>query len=812
MTTRKPSDNDALLHDLADAISEGRDLDWEAIANSAPEAQKPLVQKLQAIARVSSVQNDFRRIAGLPWQESLTFRSDSLPARWGHLVVIEKIGQGAFGEVFRAKDPRLDREVALKLYHSWWVNPARQLSRIIEEGRLLAHVHHPNVVTIHGAVHHKGRAGIWMELIDGATLKEILAAQGPLHPDEAMEIARDVCRALAAIHGSDVIHRDVKASNVMREAGGRIVLMDLGVSCEIDQRESVRLYGTPLCVAPEVLLRNETTLQGDLYSVGVLLFQMVTGQYPVSGSTLDEVIAAHKNRLVRSLNDLRPDLPEPLVKIVQKALSFDLAERFASAQQFEREISRILEIRSTVQEIQSSSIPSVAVLPFEDISPQQNQEYFCDGLAEGIISNLSHLQGLRVVAHSSSLAFKGKTQNTHQIGKLLNVGAVLRGSVDKSGNQFRISARLSSVTGGHKLWSKEFACTIEDVFAVTGDISLAIMDYLKVGSSSAEKDRIRQARTGNVEAYNLYLKARLLYSTGNISDYKKAFRFFEHAAAKDPLHPRYQVGLAECYLLAGMFEIAPSEPCFAKGKAAAKRAVELDASHGRAHGFLTFYHLLDWDWDAAERSAHQAIALAPQSDTGHYSYAHYLATVGKLPEAISEMKNAAEIDPLSLPTLSWLGVFYLRAGKLEKARKALRFVLETLPEAPASRLVFSQTYILDADFETGLTELQKTVNSWNHPITLAALGWAYAISGRKPEAREILADLKKRRAREYLRPFLLAKLHAGLGEVDQAFRWLEKAVQERDPSLLNVKTDETIDCLRSDPRYGGILRQMNLEN
>jgi len=811
MTTRKQNDNDPLLHDLAEAISEGRDLDWDSITDSATEAQKRLVQKLKAIARVSSVQHEYLSFAGLPGQEAGSFRSDSLPARWGHLVVIEKIGQGAFGEVFRAEDPRLDREVALKLFHSWWVNPSQQLSRIIEEGRLLAHIHHPNVVAIHGAVHHEGRAGIWMELIDGTTLKEILAAQGPLHPDEAMAISRDVCRALAAIHGSGVIHRDVKASNVMRETGGRIVLMDLGVSCEIDRRGSVRQYGTPLCVAPEVLLRNETTLRGDLYSVGVLLFHMVTGHYPVSGSTLDEVIAAHKNGQVRSLRDLRPDLPGALIEIVEKALRFDPYARFESTSQFEREISRALDIHLRVQERTSSRIPSVAVLPFEDLSPQENQEYLCDGLAEGIISNLSHLKGLRVVAHSSSLVFKGETQDTHQIGKLLNVGAILRGSVKMSGDQFRISAQLSSVAGSPILWSQQFTCTREDAFAVRGDISLAIMDKLKVDYSSDERDRILEARTGNVEAFNLYLKARLLYNTGNIADYEKAFRFFELAAEKDPYHPEFQVGLAESHLWAGIFEITHPKSSFAKGKAAAKRAVELDPSHGRAHGFLAFHHLLDWEWEATERSSRLAIALAPQSESGHFSYAHYLATVGKLQEAISAMKTAVEIDPLSLPLVSWLGVFYLRAGKLEKARELLRYVLATLPEAPISRLAFSQTYIMAADFETGLTELKKTVSSWNHSITLAALGWAYAVAGRKSEARAILEALQTRRESEYVKPFLLAKIHGALGEVDQAFLWLKTAVQERDPSLLCIKTDETIECLRNDPRYEGILRQMNLE-
>ena len=812
MRTNTDNDDESILLEIANAVNNGLAVDWDTAESSVPQAQQPLVRLLRAVSKVAAAHKEVLQSVEMAEGESGTQGSDPLPATWDSLEIIEKIGEGAFGEVFRAREPQLDRDVALKLFHSQRLSPSRQTSRVIEEGRLLAHVHHQNVVTVHGAKHHAGQVGIWMEFIDGSTLEDILIDQGPLSPEETMVIGRDICRALAALHSSGIIHRDIKARNVMREKSGRIVLMDLGVSCEIDHHVSIRQYGTPLYAAPEVLLENESTRQSDIYSVGVLLYHMVTGDYPVSGLTIEEVCEAHQVHQVRLLRDLRPDLPDSFIRIVEQALAPDPAQRFATAGQFEQDLIRALGDISPEWDAKDRDLPSVAILPFKYLSPQKDQDYFCEGLAEEIITALAHLQGLRVVARAPAFAFKGRQLDMREIGRQLNVETLLEGSVRKAGDRLHVSTQLIDVADGNCLWSAQYDCVLEGVFTVQDEVSVAIADNLKVKFFGAEKETITKKHTEDVEAYNLYLKGHYLLNMGTKVDLERAVEYFEGAIAKDPSYAPAYVGLADSYTFMYSIEFSLSRDGFQKAKAYALKAVKIDPSLAKAHGSLGLIELFGWDWEAAKRSLQKALELNPNSASAQHCYALYLMTMGRLEDAIGEMKKALEIDPLSRMSHGWLAVFYLRASMLEKAREHIHSAHELQLGTPLSHMVLGQIYILASEHDTGLAELQKAVSlAENDAIPLAALGWGYAVSDRKQEALRVLENLRERRESEYIRPFLLAKVYCGLGDIDQAFAWLEKAVQEQDISLISIITDETIDVLRSDPRYADLLHRMNLE-
>ena len=322
---------------VTDAVFAGRAVRWEAASDMTPPAHQPVLRELRRIAKIIAAHEERHDASG----ESELDREPA-EATWGPLVILEKIGEGAFGDVFRAREPRLDRQVALKFFRPHRLSSAQLTSDVIEEGRLLARVHHPNVVTVYGAEHLDERFGIWMEFVEGTTLEEIVAEQGPLNAAEAMAIGRDLCGALTALHAAGVIHRDIKARNVMREQSGRVVLMDLGISCEIDHEVPVRQYGTPLYAAPEVLLAGESSPQGDIYSLGVLLYFLVSGRYPVTGSTLAAIHTAHEAGQVESLAAVRPDLPAAFLRIVDKALAANRDERYATAAEFEQALDDAL--------------------------------------------------------------------------------------------------------------------------------------------------------------------------------------------------------------------------------------------------------------------------------------------------------------------------------------------------------------------------------------------------------------------------------------------------------------------------------------
>ncbi len=456
---------------------------------------------------------------------------------------------------------------------------------------------------------------------------------------------------------------------------------------------------------------------------------------------------------------------------------------------------------------------SIAVLPFVNMSSEPDQEYFCDGMTEEIINALTHIESLKVIARTSAFAFKGKHEDIREIGKKLDVETLLEGSIRKADNKLRITAQLIKVADGSHLWSDAYNRELEDVFAIQEEISLAIVDNLKIKLLGEEKEAIVKHHTEDLEAYNLLLTGRYFFNKGSGEGMKKAIEYFEKVIEKVSDSAQAYAGLASCYIGLGFWDFLPLNIAFPKARDAALRAIEIDQTLSEAHASLGMVKTIyDWDWEGAERENKKAIELNPNYAQAYRGYAHYFMALGRLDEAIAENERAVELDPLSAVLNKHLGIALMRAGRLEQAREKFQKAIELEPNFAHAWWLLGQTYILDSRYEEGILEIEKALNlSKNNTLILSGLGWAYAVSARKSDAQKVFIELKKRTKKKYIRSYLFAKIHASLGEKDRAFEWLEKAYEEHDVSLAFMLSDETLVMLHTDQRFNRLLKKINLE-
>jgi serine/threonine-protein kinase len=809
MSARKNPDDRVELEDIVAAMIEGEPVAWERAAEQLGPRWSEVLEQLRAIASIMSVHRLDQRSQMVAAAGSST--GVAVRRSWGPLRLDRRIGSGGFSEVYAALDPRLDRTIALKLIHPRRIHSTADRAAIVDEARLLAKVRHRNIVAVYGVEQHVDRVGILMEFIAGSTFEDILREQGPMSPEEALVVGRDVCRALAVLHGADILHRDVKSRNVMREIGGRIVLMDLGLGCRREGTEAAGRLGTPIYCAPELLRGERATRRSDLYALGVLLFHLVTGAYPVIGETTEEILASHRAAKVLRLRDLRPDLPETFVRLVERTTDPDPVARPASAGELSKDLVDALAERTPLPLDRTARRSSIAVLPFRDLSPGHDHDYLCEGLAEQLIHALGHLRDLRVVARSSSFFYKDRQVDIAEIGRHLDVKYLLDGSIRVDGDRIRVAAQLVAVADARQIWSGQFDRGGDDILAVEDEISRAIVDHvadLLVG------DAIQPAhgrRCRDAEAWRLYLQGRYLFNQGGRTDLDAARKRFQAAAKRDPGFAAAHVGVATCHAYRHAFGSVSAREDLELAGEATRRALACDPSLAEVHATLAFVQLLEWQWDAALAALERALAIDPDCPTANHYLALYLQAVGRLEEARAVQEHYVARDPWPRFAHGWLALFRLRAGRLTGAGE-LPEALEPQPsDSPFWQVLRGQSHVLEGRVARGIAELRAGLRERaGDPFLLASLGWACGSAGRRREARRILARLRERRALRPIRPFLPARVCAGLGDLDEAFAWLDAAIEERDPSLIMIRSDQTVAPLRDDPRFAEVLRRLHL--
>jgi serine/threonine-protein kinase len=742
-----------------------------------------------------------------------------------HYKIIRKIGAGGMGEVYLAEDSRLNRRVALKFLPDQYASDEEFKERFKREARAAAALNHPNIITIHEVAEYEARPFIAMEYVEGGSLKELIAGGG-LSIDRIIDIAGQICEALAKAHQAGIVHRDVKPQNVLIDKDGRLRILDFGLA-KVKKEAMLTQFGTTVgtvaYMSPEQARGEDVDHRTDIWALGVVLHEMLTGEMPFKGEHEQAVIYAILNAEPHPLTSVAPKAPLELEEIVNRALAKRPEERYQAVSEMLNHLRLAREgfesgvTRTLLTKAQTS--PSIAVLPFTNLSADKDQEYFCDGMAEEIINALTQVEGLHVVARTSAFSFRGKKADVREIGRRLNVGAVLEGSVRKAGSRLRISAQLVNVADGYHLWSEKYdrdvgeLCCPEDIFCIQDEISLAIVDKLKVKLLGGEKTKILKRHTHDLDAYNMYLKGRYFWGKRTEESLKKGIEYFNQAIEKDPNYTLAYAGLADSYITLGDYSFLPPKPLLQKAKEAARKALDIDATLAEAHNSLAHAMFREWDWEGAEREHNRAIELNPNYASAHHWYALLLMYAGRFDEAIAEMKRAWELDPLSLIINRNLGLTLYYARRYDLALEQLQKTLEMDPTFSMVHAALGEVYLQKSMHEEALKEFQKEadIHGRLNQHEEAWRGIAYLKTGNRDEAQKILDDLLEQAKQAYVAPTRLASLYFAFGEDDEGFRWLDRSYQEHDSTLLEIKVDPGFDGVRSDPRFKELLKKVGLE-
>jgi eukaryotic-like serine/threonine-protein kinase len=786
-----------------------------------------------------------------------------------HYSITEKLGEGGMGVVYRAHDLTLHRDVALKFLSGAAIDDPMARVNILTEARTISALNHPNICTIYEVSEAEGKPYLAMEFIEGRTLSMELTSGG-MATDVVVRYGMQLADALAHAHERGIVHRDLKAANVIVTPSGRLKVLDFGLSRRVTEpkaneettefdkswNEQHAITGTLPYIAPEILRGQQADPRSDIWALGVLLYEMASGKRPFRGGTAYELSAA----ILRETPPLiTPPVQPVLQSVIDKCLDKDPGQRYrsggevraaleaaATASRSERIPVAALAVDETALRaaraqrrlwygagafvvtvalvaalawrankarvpagLTMGAIQSLAVLPLENLSGDPAQDYFSDGMTDEIITNLAHINALRVISRTSTMHYKGTKKTLPEIAGELHVDAVVEGSVLRDGNHLRVTAQLIQAPTDTHIWAQSYQRDISDVLAVQDEVARAIAAEIRVKLTPDEEVRLTKVHTTNFAAHDAYLRGRYHLRQGTEDQMREAKANFEEAINRDPNYPPAYAGLADYYWLTN--ELSP-KVAMPKAKEYVQRALALDENLADAHSTLGSIKLYgDWDWPGAEREFKRTIELSPSDDDGHRAYALFLSEMGRHEQALTEIRTAQELDPLSDITSLAVGWTLYYARQYDRAIEQCSKVLDLDPKSLSARDCLGSSYLATGAYDEAVASYQAlAVASGNDPLRLASLGCAYALSGKRAEAQNVVAQIDAASKNHYVPPYLLGMVHAALGEKDKAFVWLEKAYDEHDSYLVRLKAAPSMDSLRSDPRFGSLLQRMKL--
>jgi serine/threonine protein kinase/Tfp pilus assembly protein PilF len=778
----------------------------------------------------------------------------------GRYQIIEELGRGGMGRVYKATDTKINEKVALKLIKSEIASDKKTLERFGNELRIARKITHKNVGKMFDINEDEGIHYITMEYVSGQDLKGLIKQSGNLAINTSISIAKQVCEGLSEAHKTGVIHRDLKPSNIMINMDGNARIMDFGIARSLKGKGITGagvMIGTPEYMPPEQAEAKEVDQRSDIYSLGVILYEMVTGRVPFEGDTALSIAMKHKSEAAKNPKEYNSQITDDLSKLILKCLEKDKDSRCQSAGELYSELNniekgipttdRIIPKRKPITSkeitvsfsakklvipilaiivlaivglflwhpwsrtdtpLKQTDKPSVAVLPFEDISPQKDQEHLCIGIVDSVISALSNIQNLRVPARGALSLYKKGERDYKEIGELLNVNLILEGTLQKSGDTLRISPKLINIADDSILWSDNYDTKDQDVFSIQDEIAQAIVDELKVNLLAGEKDKVYKKGTENAEAYNLYSWGKLHLEKRTDEDFNKAYDYFNKAIELDANYALACVGLADTYIVHPFWGFPPPNARL-KAEEAVAKALAIDENLAEAHTSLAWikfdYH---WDWEGAEREFKRALELNPNYATAHQWYAEFLTNLGRLDESRQEIERALELSPFSPVINTTVGFIDFHGRRYDKAISQYKKTIEMFPNFLGVYYYLGDAYLYGGKYK----ELLEEAEGWLEKgiITEEYFTYARMMCELRKGRKEALSQYSEQIKSNY-NNFDKAVVYFESGDIDQGFFFLEKAYEERYDQMRFIKVNPAFDNIRSDPRYKEILRKMNLE-
>jgi serine/threonine protein kinase/tetratricopeptide (TPR) repeat protein len=772
-----------------------------------------------------------------------------LGQKLSHYHIREQIGAGAMGQVYRAHDERLERDVAIKVLPPGTLPDELSRRRFRKEALALSQLNHPNIATVHDFDTQEGVDFLVMELIPGVTLSDRLSRES-LNERDVIRLGLQLAQGLVAAHEHGIIHRDLKPGNLRVTPDGRLKILDFGLAKLLQRGGEVGLTasgsvpsgpsGTLPYMAPEQVLDEPMDVRADIYSAGVVLYEMATGARPFRET--------HGARLIDLILHKAPEPPSRISRqvspgmerIILKALDKNPEHRYQTARELMVDLERLaspttaslaaletqrrrrkypwaagivlLALAATGiywYQFRSLGPRSIAILPFVNANADPEAEYLSDGITESIINNVSKLPRMRVIAPTSVFRYKGQGLDLKKIGGELRVTVVVTGRILARGEELSISAQLVDIRDNRVIWGQQYNRKMTDLLRTQEEIAREISENLKIRLTGEEQQRLTKRETRDPEAYRLYLQGRYYWNKRTADGFRKAIEIFQQALDRDPNYALAYAGLADTYSSLGSYNILPFAEAAPKAEAAARRAVDLDETLAEGHSSLASVLQDRFDFEGADRQYARAIELNPSYATARHWYGLYLGIVGRSDAAIGELKTALELDPFSPIINANYGFVYYQAGRHTEAIEQLRRTLELDPNFSPAHEYLGQALLEAGRHAEAIAELEKNVALSSGDIAAKAeLGYGYGRAGRRQDARRVLSEMMATAQKSYVSPYDIAIVYLGLDQRDDAFQWLEKAYQEHSVRLWNLKSHPRFASVRSDPRFLDLSRRI----